>query len=340
MTGNEDVKAELEERIATYDMGRYWNEWHEKSITRAAHLTALSYGEEGDQAYGFKGSQMKEEERELQENSAQEVAKISLTVTSESPDAADVDDTGTRPSTRSPSKELYNPYEGKIHAAKQLSESLEDFLSRLIPSKTDSLTAPGGWIRIANPYSKPRTTEPDIVGLREEAQVFLSSYEMQRAELEHKHPNQTASYFTKTLVPQRTTLESSLRSLAKAKHVNGGKWLLFCSPERVDNIWADVARSTWNGRLGYAAKVAVSDAAKAKGYGPKEHLICIYTKDFEDKADVRRVLEGLRDLGILKGSKGIYYKTDMYTYLDLSRGNDYDLQASLYRSSEFTKGRD
>ena len=325
----------MEEKISTYDVDRYWNEWHEKSIMRSAHLTALGYGEEGDQAYAFKDAKVKEEEHGLQGSPGQEIAKTPLSVTTESPDGADGDNTAARPSTRSPWKELSNKYED-VPAAKQSSESLESFLSRLIPSKTDILTAPGPYIRIANPYSKGRITDSDIAGLKEEGQVFLDNYQQQRAELEHKHPNKTASSIINLLKPQQATLESSLQSLAKAKHFISGKWMLFPSPEMVDKTWADIARSTWNGRLGSAAKVAVE--AETKGYGPESHLICVYTEDFSDRADVRRVLEGLKDLGMLKGTKNIYYKTDMYTYLDVSGGNKYGLKASLYRSSEFTKG--
>jgi hypothetical protein len=39
-------------------------------------------------------------------------------------------------------------------------------------------------------------------------------------------------------------------------------------------------------------------------------LICVYTSDWHDKDDVRRVLRGLRELGI---SWGLSYKTDEAT---------------------------
>jgi hypothetical protein len=60
----------------------------------------------------------------------------------------------------------------------------------------------------------------------------------------------------------------------------------------------------------------------------------VYTKDFQDADDVRRVLDELVTMDIVNAGKVIYYKPDAYTYLDLKRDNaaQYGLQASLYNS--------
>jgi hypothetical protein len=62
--------------------------------------------------------------------------------------------------------------------------------------------------------------------------------------------------------------------------------------------------------------------------------VCIYTKDFRDEADVLRVLKELDSMNLLPEGRGIYYKTDAWTYLDLYRetAEQYGLQASLYTS--------
>lgn len=111
----------------------------------------------------------------------------------------------------------------------------------------------------------------------------------------------------------------------------GGKWLIFSHPEQHDEAWALVRDATEDGTLGVQAK-----AATAKGNplakGSKTLLICVYTGDFEDRDDVKRVLARLRELGF--GDR-IYYKTNEDT-----RNRVYGKGASLYTaqagSCEFT----
>jgi hypothetical protein len=64
------------------------------------------------------------------------------------------------------------------------------------------------------------------------------------------------------------------------------------------------------------------------------YIVCIYTKDFRDEADVLRVLKELDALKQLPEGRSIYYKSDAWTYLDLYRetAEQYGLQASLYTS--------
>lgn len=50
-----------------------------------------------------------------------------------------------------PATQLHNPYEGKASCAKQLTETIETFLSRLPPATTNAeLEVP--WIFVANPF--------------------------------------------------------------------------------------------------------------------------------------------------------------------------------------------
>lgn len=60
---------------------------------------------------------------------------------------------------------LYNPYEGQRRSARQLGETVEEFLQRLPPATTQvSPLTP--WIFIANPYRKAptRSGEEDVQG--------------------------------------------------------------------------------------------------------------------------------------------------------------------------------
>jgi hypothetical protein len=82
--------------------------------------------------------------------------------------------------------------------------------------------------------------------------------------------------------------------------------MLFPDPTRVNEVWELVARATARNELGIAAKVAPRDP----GTPPeKDRLICIYTADFRDKADIGRVLERMRQLGLVQSTgRLIYYK--------------------------------
>lgn len=90
---------------------------------------------------------------------------------------------------------------------------------------------------------------------------------------------------------------------------NGGKWLIFVPLSEIDDVWGKVMRATEEGKLGSSAKVATAKPnPNAKNSNTK--VICVYTYDWTDKNDVRRVREELRQLGVL--SK-IPYKADQDT---------------------------
>jgi hypothetical protein len=116
--------------------------------------------------------------------------------------------------------------------------------------------------------------------------------------------------------------------------------MLFPSPEDVNRVWRLVAEAVVDGRLGDTAKVAPADPPNSFVTAQKKqssHLICVYTKDFSDLEDVKRVLEELIELGLAPRNAtdgAIYYKADAYTYLGLDAQNPYGLKASLYSSKD------
>lgn len=81
--------------------------------------------------------------------------------------------------------------------------------------------------------------------------------------------------------------------------------MLFPRPDSVERIWRLVADGTASGELGMAAKVATDD-----GRGESAaRLICIYTEDFSNAEDVKRVLKRLKSMGLLDAAgRDIYYK--------------------------------
>lgn len=110
--------------------------------------------------------------------------------------------------------------------------------------------------------------------------------------------------------------------------------MLFPALGSLDKVWKAVVEATADNRLGPLAKVATDDGK------PTERLICVYTKDFRDTDDVRRVLKELVSMSLVKSERTIYYKTDAYTHLNLYAGNapDYGLQASHYSSQYLLAG--
>lgn len=88
-----------------------------------------------------------------------------------------------------------------------------------------------------------------------------------------------------------------------------GKLLLFVARERVDEAWAAVARATADGLLGPSAKCATAKSSPST-LDQGSTVICVYTNDYEDKADVNRVREALRRIGF---PKSIPYKLDPTT---------------------------
>ena len=110
--------------------------------------------------------------------------------------------------------------------------------------------------------------------------------------------------------------------------------MLFPALDDVPRFWKAVVEATVSGNLGIAAKIATGTDL---GRDPTYRLICVYTKDFSDVDDVRRVAQGLLDRGLIAGDgsgRPSYYKPDIYTDLGIDSGNSYGLRASLYNSHE------
>src|SRR5262245_15869141 len=91
---------------------------------------------------------------------------------------------------------------------------------------------------------------------------------------------------------------------------NCGKWLVFVPLSQIDEVWAKIKLATEEGRLGSAAKVGTA-RPNPNATNRASKVICVYTYDWTDEADVRRVRHELRALGI---TSKIPYKADEDTY--------------------------
>ncbi|PHH58483.1 hypothetical protein CDD81_5658 [Ophiocordyceps australis] len=241
---------------------------------------------------------------------------------------------------------LHNPYRG-IRYAWQLTESVDDFLLRLSPARTEqNETTP--WIYICNPFISrlDKTCSGDIVkGSEDEAPgeeghhlklVINGSMErlnlLKNLEDKLQQAAQSQSVIQREMSLERKRAVSDILSLAHAARVRTGKWLLFCEPTEVNDMWEAVAKATVDNKLGIAAKVAPK--CPEHGYR-RQQLLCVYTADFHDRIDVGRVLQYLRKLKLFRSKEIIYYKPDVYTYIGLSQGNPWGLRASIYTSRDF-----
>jgi hypothetical protein len=240
---------------------------------------------------------------------------------------------------------LYNRLEG-VPTARQLDETVDEFLKRLPPRTTFT----GDWIWVTCPIlkSKGKAAEsrhaPELVESPEQmmnrARALLSQFAVEKERLVTANPNSTQSTITRKLGPLRERLKEDILDSAVASGVTNGKWMLFPKPEDVNRVWKLVAEAVVDGRLGDTAKVAPADPPDPFGAAQKQqasHLICVYTRDFSDLDDVRRVLEELIELGLAPrnaANGAIYYKADAYTYLDIDSSNPYGLKASLYSSKD------
>jgi hypothetical protein len=84
-----------------------------------------------------------------------------------------------------------------------------------------------------------------------------------------------------------------------------GKWCIFAAPVDVDSAWVQIKRAVDRDKL-FCAKVSTG----LRSLGRDGHVICVYTRDWEDGQDVFRVREILRSLGFVEE---LGYKRDIDT---------------------------
>ncbi|KAI9643217.1 hypothetical protein NHQ30_007833 [Ciborinia camelliae] len=244
-----------------------------------------------------------------------------------------------------PKVTLYNPYAGQV-CAWQLDESVESFLQRLPPRITpQSQSIP--WIFIANPFRKapkgiavneeaPPAEDSNWARCVSEGNRLLQELTTLGNTIEKQNAGKSSIVITRLVNKEKEIIVQKILDTAIECRCTSGKWMIFCLPSQVNEIWSAIAKSTSTNSLGTAAKVAPDDGS---GLPQKSRLICVYTENFSDKMDVYRVLKAIKELGLVdKTQKGaIYYKCDVYTYLQLHSTNPYNIKASLYSSLEFLK---
>lgn len=85
----------------------------------------------------------------------------------------------------------------------------------------------------------------------------------------------------------------------------GGKWITFLRIHYVDEVWSRVRQATAEGRLTFAAKISTYRTMGGDG----RFVLCVFTADAEDVADIMRVRDLLRAMDF----KRMSYKSNAMT---------------------------
>ncbi|KAI1458545.1 DUF1917-domain-containing protein [Annulohypoxylon moriforme] len=237
---------------------------------------------------------------------------------------------------------LHNPYAG-LEYAWQLTETIEDFVARVPPATTDE-TPQNQWIWVCNPYisrkKKSESSNQQIRGCEDEApeeegadlpKVVEGGMARLHFASEYinmcKNSGNNINFIARECRTAGMDAAKDILNLAQAHRVKCGKWMLFCNTFEVNEVWQTIAKATANNELGIGAKVAPRRTTDKR----TERLICVYTADFSDTQDVKRVAEKLKKLGLVQANdRPLYYKPDVYTYLGIAHGNPWEIRASIY----------
>lgn len=210
-----------------------------------------------------------------------------------------------------PPVELHNSCQN-LRGSRQLSETVDEFLTRLPPATTDLHISGIDWLWMASPYAPPEPRPNQDLFKQEGFERLRQFGDFMQATKEEHAADRSPIKYNKKIKAERIAVVADLKNLAVASGMLSGKWMLFPKPGEVNRVWGVVAHATANGELGPVAKVSTRNAAEPE----EQRLICVYTKDFRDKVDVARVLCRLRQLELAReGSKTIFYKSGQFSLL-------------------------
>lgn len=127
---------------------------------------------------------------------------------------------------------LYNRLEG-VSTARQLNETVDEFLKRLPPRTT--ITSNWIWVTCPILKGKGKAAEPIHAPELEEspeemmgrARALLSQFAAEKERLVSAYANSTQSTVTRKLGPLRERLREDILDLAVGSRVTNGKWMLF-----------------------------------------------------------------------------------------------------------------
>lgn len=100
-----------------------------------------------------------------------------------------------------------------------------------------------------------------------------------------------------------------------------GKWLIRMTCPYVEDYWSRISHAVEAGTLGPSAKIATDWGREHDPAGPwRNHVVCVYTRDWRDEDDVLRAARRLHEIGAVKKMK-LTYKPDVFTHDGRYEGN-------------------
>lgn len=233
-----------------------------------------------------------------------------------------------------PSTDLTEPQLPLFHTGAAASwkqhETILEFLRRLpVADPATARVGPWLWVRCSRDL-QDWTWDGDVGALEEAGEPLLDSLLKQRSIIEQQNPGKATGTITRKMGPYRDQLEIDLLNAASNAKLTCGKWMLFPKADDLPRVWRLVAKATAAGKLGPTSKVGTWEPDNLT----KGTLICVYTYDFSDLVDLKRVLSAMIENDIIKQDARAYYKCDAYTHLNIMSDNPYKLRASLYFSEE------
>ena len=201
-------------------------------------------------------------------------------------------------------------------------ETLEDWLSSVPPSKVSPEVA--AWIHVENiTHNSPGFCDYNA-GVTIAVEPYMRELDKIKA---HKIKAHIARTVRVPAAAKKACVQAIL-GLAQEQRRTAGKWMIFFPPDEADAGWGVIARATAKGQLGCSAKIA---PAQDSMHGGKFVLCCIYVYDFADRAEVRRVLLALQELGMNVRSG---FKPDIFTELNINGENEWRLEPTIFRVEE------
>lgn len=127
---------------------------------------------------------------------------------------------------------LHNHFEGAEHMARQLSETIPEFLKRLPPRTSEG---DGSWIWCSNPIVKSRNEggkgvdRSNVSAFIDVGSGLLGQFDAERNKVERENQGKAASTITRKLGPWRDKLKEGILASAIKHGVTSGKVGSRCS---------------------------------------------------------------------------------------------------------------
>lgn len=138
---------------------------------------------------------------------------------------------------------LQNPYEGRSYMARQLSETIPDFVKRMPPLTS---SGDGSWIWIANPVVKGKGNGNnngkdrfDLANFQDLGVQLLENFDAKRTQIESENVGKVQSTITRKLGPHRDKLKEDILDIAIKHGVTSGKVSLTASAAKMPRYCAD-----------------------------------------------------------------------------------------------------